>query len=275
MSFTITGVDVLRNLVKVERCKKLAEELDAINRAGLTVKDNMCPISDSIYRADNIEKLALELLPTVEQITGLKLLPTYSYSRIYRTGEVLKPHRDREACEISLTINLDQEGENWPIYMADPTSEGEGVATLVTDKETFHVSNIQECFLLPGDAVLYRGCEKIHWRLQYNGIKQTQVFVHYVDANGPNKDYKHDAKVISRTINDIKLISQTAFDSQTDRFINELIKVCETKAAHGAKFCIFELQPFISITKLINKLNNTDLVVTSSDIPNTIIVSWH
>lgn len=275
MSFNTTGVDVLRNLVSVERCKKLAEELDAINRAGLTVKDDMCPISDSIYRADNIEKLALELLPTVEKATGLQLLPTYSYSRIYRTGEVLKPHLDREACEISLTINLDQEGENWPIYMADPTPQAEGVTKLVTEKDTFYVKNIKECYLLPGDAVLYRGCEKIHWRVKYKGIKQTQVFIHYVDANGPNKDYKHDAKVKSVTLKDIKLISQTASDTATDNFIKQLMNICEDKAAQGAKFCIFELQPFISLTKLINKLSNTDLVVTSSDIPNTIIVSWH
>lgn len=275
MSFNTTGVAVLEKLVDAALCKKLADELEAINRAGLTTKDSMCPDSDSIYRAANIEKLALALLPDVQKATGLQLLPTYSYSRIYRPGEVLKPHKDRAACEISLTINLQQEGENWPIYMADETFDDPTATTLVVESNTISVTNIKECYLNVGDAVLYKGCEKIHWRLPYKGLKQIQAFVHYVDANGPNKHLKHDTKVVSNTIADIKLLSQTSFDRNTDTVIKEILKACESKALQGAKFSIFEIPPFISITRLVASLANTDLEVTSSDIPNTIIVSWH
>lgn len=275
MSFNTTGVAILEKLVDADLCKKLADELEAANVAGLSIKDELCPKSDSIYRAANTEKLALALLPDVQKATGLSLLPTYSYSRIYRPGEVLKPHTDREACEISLTINLQQEGENWPIYMADQTTESEEATTLVTDEAKYFVTNIRECYLNVGDAVLYRGCDKVHWRPPYKGIKQTQVFLHYVDANGPNKNYKHDKKTVSNTIKDIKMLSQTSFDSNTNIAIKDILRVCESKALQGAKFSIFELPPFISITSLVNRLNDTDLTVSSSDIPNTIIVSWY
>jgi hypothetical protein len=275
MSFNTTGVAILEKLVDANLCKKLADELEAINKAGLTFRDDMCPTSDSIYRAANTEKLAIDLLPAVEKATGLKLFPTYSFSRIYRPGEVLKPHIDREACEISLTINLQQEGDNWPIYMADQTTESEEATTIVTDETKYFVTNIKECYLNVGDAVLYRGCEKVHWRFEYKGIKQTQVFLHYINANGPNKNYKHDKKDLSDTIKNIKLLSKTSFDGNTNIAIKNILKICETKAIQGAKFSIFELPPFISVTDLVNRLNDTDLTVSSSDIPNTIIVSWY
>lgn len=46
-----------------------------------------------------------------------------------------------------------------------------------------------------GDAVLYRGCEVHHWRKKYKeGQWQAQVFLHYVDANGPHAEWKFDKR---------------------------------------------------------------------------------
>ena len=46
-----------------------------------------------------------------------------------------------------------------------------------------------------GDAVLYKGCEVDHWREPYTeGTKLAQVFLHYVDANGPYTEWKNDKK---------------------------------------------------------------------------------
>ena len=39
----------------------------------------------------------------LERISGLSLVPTYNYSRIYEKGAILKKHKDRDACEISAT----------------------------------------------------------------------------------------------------------------------------------------------------------------------------
>jgi hypothetical protein len=46
-----------------------------------------------------------------------------------------------------------------------------------------------------GDAVLYRGMEKYHWREKYaEGKWQAQVFLHYVDADGPYKEWIYDKR---------------------------------------------------------------------------------
>jgi hypothetical protein len=46
------------------------------------------------------------LRPRVQDQCGLRLLPTYSYFRMYKHGDVLRRHRDRPACEISVTLNI-------------------------------------------------------------------------------------------------------------------------------------------------------------------------
>ena len=110
--------------------------------------------------------------PKIEEVTGLELFPTYSYSRIYTTGNILPKHKDRPSCEISVTIKLGDTGNyNWPILM-----DGE------------------EIQLNDGDAVIYKGCEVEHWREQLSvpDYYLGQVFLHYVDKNGPNAEFKYD-----------------------------------------------------------------------------------
>tara|TARA_B100000900_G_scaffold234828_1_gene199361 strand:- start:149 stop:730 length:582 start_codon:yes stop_codon:yes gene_type:complete len=108
----------------------------------------------------------------VEGITGLTLFPTYTYARLYTSGNAMPKHRDRPACEYSLTVKLsDNKKGNWPIVIED-----------------------QEVFLEDGDAVLYKGCEVMHWRnkCEIEDYKLGQVFLHYVDANGPYANERYD-----------------------------------------------------------------------------------
>ena len=61
-----------------------------------------------------MERVLEWLHPTMERVTGLNLEPTYSYFRIYPTGAVVRPHTDRQACEVSVTLNVGQEpDEPW------------------------------------------------------------------------------------------------------------------------------------------------------------------
>jgi len=56
---------------------------------------------------------------SVEQTTGLKLWPTYSYFRLCQRGQLLKAHRDRPSREVSMTVNLGMDAdEPWPIWIA-------------------------------------------------------------------------------------------------------------------------------------------------------------
>jgi hypothetical protein len=51
----------------------------------------------------------------------------------------------------------------------------------------------------PGDCIIYRGCELEHWRDPFEvgeGSYQSQVFMHYIDINGP---YYPEHKFDNRT----------------------------------------------------------------------------
>lgn len=114
---------------------------------------------------------------SIEQITGLELYPTYSYSRIYLKGDELTPHVDRPSCEISITINVATVGKPWPIWMK------------AVDQDPMKIE------IEPGDAVLYKGCEVTHWRDKMIDTDiNVQFMMHYVDKNGPYASYKWDKR---------------------------------------------------------------------------------
>jgi hypothetical protein len=48
--------------------------------------------------------------------------------------------------------------------------------------------------LNPGDGLIYRGCDCYHWREPFAGDHLAQVFLHYVDQNGPNTEWKYDKR---------------------------------------------------------------------------------
>ena len=87
-------------------------------------------------------------------------------------GETLLAHRDRPACEISSTIFVG--GDPWEIHI----NSYDGSSHVVQQE--------------PGDALIYRGCDLIHWREEFEGKEHAQVFIHYVDQDGPNKEHKDD-----------------------------------------------------------------------------------
>jgi hypothetical protein len=138
-----------------------------------------CEVETSIsyvrYADPLTETILQNSLEHVEELTGKKIHPTYSFSRVYVKGDVLKPHVDRPACEISVTVNVATSGELWPIWMK------------VLGKEPVN-------FLLePGDAVVYKGCEVTHWRDVADKTEvNAQFMLHYVDQNGPHASYKFD-----------------------------------------------------------------------------------
>ena len=133
--------------------------------------DPQVPETYSHYSDIAMETLLERLTEPMSKETGLNLIPTYSYARIYKKGDVLKRHKDRYSCEVSMTMNLG--GDPWPIYL-EPSGEN--------DKEGVKIN------LEPGDALIYRGCEVEHWREVFEGENCGQVFLHYNDASGENAE---------------------------------------------------------------------------------------
>lgn len=144
--------------------------------------DGQVPGTYSHYADIAMETLLLKVKPIMEKKTKLKLVPTYSYARIYKKGDVLHKHKDRISCEISTTLNLG--GDGWPIYVNPEQNEG-----LIT--ETGYVpskSKGVKIELNPGDMLVYRGCDLEHWRNYFKGKDCIQVFLHYNDLNSKFSD---------------------------------------------------------------------------------------
>jgi hypothetical protein len=142
----------------------------------LLTGDDQVPNTPAGYGDPAFDGLLEYLRSSVEKHSGLRLLPTYSYFRLYKRGDVLKRHRDRKACEISLSLNIGQRpAEPWPLCVE-------------SERESYSAS------LLPGDALLYRGIDLFHWREVYEGEALVQVFLHYVDRDGPHADKKFDGR---------------------------------------------------------------------------------
>ena len=160
------GINTISRYIEYSYNQNLMERIDAAD-----VK------SYANYGDPLTETILYNSLADMEVITGKKLYPTYSFSRIYVKGDVLKPHLDRPSCEVSASIHVATKGESWPIWMK------------VKGKEPVRL------ILNPGDAVIYKGCDVTHWREVADKTEiNVQFMLHYVDQNGPNAEYKYDKR---------------------------------------------------------------------------------
>ena len=149
-----------------------------------TWTDKQVPNTYSHYADMVMETLMMKVLPRMEKETGLQLIPTYSYARIYKKGDILKRHKDRPSCEISTTVNLG--GDPWPIFI-----DGTGSNNVIDEYKNIMKPNAPEgtkVLLEVGDMLVYSGCELEHWREPFKGNTCGQVFLHYNHVNGPFAD---------------------------------------------------------------------------------------
>jgi hypothetical protein len=97
----------------------------------------------------------------IEELTGLKLWPTYSFVRIYKKGDVVGRHKDGPANQVSCTMCISRDDVDWPLGFSDGETEGSVV-------------------MKPGDGVIYRGFKLDHWRDKFIGNNQVQLIVGFV-----------------------------------------------------------------------------------------------
>ena len=146
--------------------------------------DPQVPGCYSKYADWAMETLLMFMITIVKAKTGMDLVPTYSYTRLYEKGNILKRHKDRPSCEISTTLHLG--GDEWPIFL-DPTGadfviygkRGEEKIVKPGAPKGVRVD------LKVGDMLIYSGCDLEHWREPFQGKVCSQVFLHYNHANGP------------------------------------------------------------------------------------------
>lgn len=132
------------------------------------------------------------LTPTVANLTGIELLPTYAYLRFYRRGDVCRVHQDRHACQHSISLTLGySDGLSWPLEIGRQRFD-EPSARVTED---FGEESFGAVAMRPGDAVLYQGVNHRHGRVTPNpNAWSAHLFMHWVDRNGPHAQHAFDGQ---------------------------------------------------------------------------------
>lgn len=130
----------------------------------------------SKYGDPIFDALLDEKTENVGNLIGKKLIPNYTYHRLYTQGTELIRHSDRPSCEFSITLclgydttNIDKikyPNYNWPMYVQKDNEKPVAV------------------HLNPGDMLIYRGCDLKHWREPFKGLNHAQLFMHYNEKDG-------------------------------------------------------------------------------------------
>tara|TARA_R100000388_G_scaffold290_1_gene544 strand:- start:856 stop:1398 length:543 start_codon:yes stop_codon:yes gene_type:complete len=167
------GYKVIKNFLSTEEINLLTDYTRMKHRVNTTQFDlGQSDQGDTMFYGDPAtDSLMLNKRKLMEKETGLELLPTYSFWRMYSYLADLKKHKDRPSCEISVTVKINSCGAKWPIYMGGTEIELEN-----------------------GDGVVYKGCDIEHWRNEFEGDWHAQTFLHYVNKNGPNKEWFRDKR---------------------------------------------------------------------------------
>jgi alkylated DNA repair dioxygenase AlkB len=177
-SFESLGYTVRRGFINKQLINTVSKYLEfALRRYEWERSKDPVATSYAQYADPLIELILQDYQKDIEKIVNKEVYPTYSYARVYEKGDVLTPHLDRFECEFSVTVNVASVGAPWNIYLKG------------YDKKT-------ESFILePGDAIIYKGCEVMHWREESEDTQLcVQFMLHYVDKNGPSSYLKYDGR---------------------------------------------------------------------------------
>lgn len=141
----------------------LAKGIDHFRRDGTSLNGYGEACADSVMYA---------MRQRIAQVTGLDLLPAFSFVRHYKRGEKLRRHIDRGANEINCTIKIFG-ATPWPLGV-----EVNGQQVLIE----------QDC----GDGLIYKGLEIPHWRDVYAGEEHLQLILAYVQKDGSQAAWAFD-----------------------------------------------------------------------------------
>jgi hypothetical protein len=200
--FDKNGYLVLRNLWDPQDLYSKPPEIKGqynyygkINRFSHNPVENQVEGSTSRYYYPPYKFAHAQIRLKLEEAIGKKLYNTYYYDRFYNPGQSLTNHADRPACEISVTVHISSNiSAPWPIWIKTPDIYGDDKKTIFMGK-----GENRSVILNPGDGMVYKGCERPHWRdpmpteytktwygrkVEKEGLYYHQVFFHYVLADG-------------------------------------------------------------------------------------------
>jgi hypothetical protein len=150
--------------------------------------DGQVPGSVSRYNIPKYYYASCQIRRKIEKIIGCELYNTYYFDRFYFPENELSRHVDRDSCEISVSVHISGTLEKpWPLWIKTPDVYSDDKKSEILEKgeERYVILN-------PGDGMIYKGCERPHWRApmpfsDYVPPEETyyhQIFFHYVLADG-------------------------------------------------------------------------------------------
>jgi len=174
---------VKQNIVNKDVCRFVAQEMRLLDGMINYIDPNLGKEpgqeeSFSWYGPLCLETLSLHIQPKLEEVLGRKLLPSYTYGRIYRNNGHLDKHLDRRASEYTVSVCIEKDNtHDWELCVQR--------ANKSVDVFTLDV----------GDILVYPGRDLVHWRQgKFQGKEQVQAFIQYVDADGDSVDLKWDGR---------------------------------------------------------------------------------
>ncbi len=153
---------VVKNLLDKKICEKFFLRIKDRESQKKFHYDDQCLISPAFDSL--LDDLADYLKDIIAEKIKQPLWSTYNYCRIYKPGEFLAPHKDKNQCEIAVSLTLNYEGDKtWPIWI--------------------YSNQTQECVKIEleiGDILIYKGFEVLHWRNKFTeNVEQVQAFFFY------------------------------------------------------------------------------------------------
>jgi len=215
------GYLIVRNYISSEWADCLCFFFLKAKANNQTNQDTMSPGAHCYVGANPFELLLDYKTDFLKKTLKWKsLVPTYSYGRIYQNGSTLIHHIDRPSCQLSVTLNLGGKYKTpWSLWVAEKghlktqslydkgmTEDQINFAFgyINPDRSINRVAPIQspdeewsEIVLEKGDAMIYMGMLLPHWRNPWVCEKheyQAQLFMHYIDEQGPFKKWKYDRR---------------------------------------------------------------------------------
>jgi hypothetical protein len=164
------GYVLVKGLIEPHFARFMYKALLLMHWRGQSFRDNHIPTASSVTNEALTDALLLELRPRMEAISARRLVPAYSYARLYFHGDTMLRHRDRGSCEVSASIHLDKDGGDSSLWFAP--------------KSKIHMDS--------GDGAVYLGCDAEHWRERFTGNTMGQIFLHYVAEGGPFSQHYFD-----------------------------------------------------------------------------------
>jgi hypothetical protein len=171
LRFATCGYVVLPRLLRAPHVLAMREYYRRILEEGFVhFRDRQVPLRFAEQNEPLMVYYHHQLCSLFEAVAGEPIKCSYPYFAAYRTGAVLDKHVDREQCEMTASLLIDQlprpeDLSDWPLYLEIPAT-GEQVTM----------------DLGIGDASLFKGRELPHYRLAFEGQLTTCHFYHYVKA---------------------------------------------------------------------------------------------